>query len=106
MEQPLGPCPFDRGKRGAPRPFAVEVDRALSEGDDFAPFGLAFISSYRYRHRLPLVVRELAEQPLVGAVEARCPCGAVYARIAPPRQLATAPCRGRGVPAVEVSVWD
>src|SRR3546814_19620270 len=77
MEQPLGPCPFDRGKRGAPRPFAVEVDRALSEGDDFAPFGLAFISSYRYRHHLPLVVRELAEQPLVGAVEARCPCGAV-----------------------------
>src|SRR3546814_12686653 len=56
MEQPLGPCPFDRGKRGAPRPFAVEVDRALSEGDDFAPFGLAFISSYRYRHHLPLVV--------------------------------------------------
>src|SRR3546814_6621486 len=71
MEQPLGPCPFDRGKRGAPRPFAVEVDRALSEGDDFAPFGLAFISSYRYRHHLPLVVRELAEQPLVGAVDAR-----------------------------------
>src|SRR3546814_5758683 len=73
MEQPLGPAAVDDGQRGAPRPSAVGIDRALPEGDDLAPLRLPFITADRDRHPAPRRVDEITPQPLVGAIEAREP---------------------------------
>ena len=73
VEQAFGLAAVDRGKRGAPRPFAVGIDRALPEGGDLAPLALPFIAADRDRDALPLSIGEMADDPPVGAVEAGMP---------------------------------